>query len=107
MVTLSDELEQRSVRQKFFARLLLVTRRQIADISEVVALDRVSRERDRHLIEHPLIDESSLARRVRVFVGDERLAEELTHFAVDLSRAKIAVIQENLEPRRRHLIVVR
>ena len=101
MITFGDKLEQRSVRQKFFTRLLLVARRQIADIGEVVAFNRVSRERHRHLIEHPLIDEPGLARGVRVLVGDERLAKELAHFSVDLARPEIAIVQKNLEPRGR------
>src|SRR5262249_13401745 len=80
--------------------------RQIADISEIVALDRVRRERLRNLIEHPLIDHPSFALRARVLERDERFAEELPHLAIDLSRPEIAIVQKNLEPRGRFFIVI-
>src|SRR5712664_1336966 len=81
--------------------------RQVADVSEIVAFNRVSRERLWDLIEHPLIDHAGLALRARVFERNERLSEKLAHLAVDLSRPEIAVIQKNLEASCGFLIVIR
>ena len=72
--------------------------RQIANVSKVVALDRVSRKCLRDLIEHCLIDDSSLALRVRVFERNERLPKKLAHLAVDLSGPEVAIVQKDLEP---------
>src|SRR2546428_12913288 len=86
MIAFGDKFEQRCVRQEFFSRLLGVTRWQIAYIGKIVALNRIGGERDRNLIEHPLVDETGLTSGVGVLVRDERLAKELAHFSVDLAR---------------------
>jgi hypothetical protein len=42
-----------------------------------------------------------------VLVRDERFPEKFAHLAIDLSRPKIAIVQENLEPGRSLLVVIR
>jgi hypothetical protein len=59
------------------------------------------------LIKHPLIDHAGLALRPRVLERDQSFAKKFAHFAIDLSRPEIVVIQKNLEPRRCFLIVIR
>jgi hypothetical protein len=42
-----------------------------------------------------------------VFVRYQRLTKKFAHLAIDLPRPEIAVVEKNLEPRRRLLIVIR
>ncbi len=77
------------------------------DKFQIIRPDSVRRERDRDLIEKPLIDCAGLAHPARVLVRDERLSKKFSHLAVDFSRAEVVVIEKNLEARRRLLIVIR
>src|SRR4029077_6464558 len=42
-----------------------------------------------------------------MLIGNERFAEKFAHSSIDFARAEITIVQENLEPRRRLLVVVR
>jgi len=54
-----------------------------------------------------LIDETGFAHAMRMLVRDERLAKKFAHLAIDLPGPEIVVIEKNLEPRARFLIVIR
>ena len=107
MVPLGDELEQRSVIQPLQLRLLRRFARRLADKIQRFRRNREGRECFRHLIEQPGIDRAGFGHAVCAFVMDERLPEKLAHPAVDFSRAKVVVIQKNLELGARFLVVVR
>src|SRR5207245_11461345 len=77
------------------------------DKFQIIRPDSVRREKDRDLIEKPLIDCAGLAHATRVLVRDERLPKKFFHLAVDFSRSEVIVIEKNLKSRRRLLIVIR
>ncbi len=107
MIAFRDKFEERSIQERFQFRLLRMAGRHGSDEFQIVRFDRVGRERHRHLIEQPLIDKAGFAHEMRMLVGNERLAKKLAHFAIDLSRPKIIVIEKNLQPGCRLLIVIR
>jgi hypothetical protein len=59
------------------------------------------------LREQLLVDRAGRRQTVRLLEGDERLAEKLTHPAVNFSRPKLVIIEKNLEPNARRLVINR
>src|SRR5437868_3579296 len=79
----------------------------ITDQFQVFFLNCIGRVSHWDLIEYPPIDRASLRHRLSVLVRNERLPEEFAHFAVDLTRPEIAIIQENLQSSGGLLVIIR